>query len=165
MIKWFSKLSDTYQEVRQGHKQEGAECASCWPAVLYWADSYKSLTHTHTVSGRNVFPLESYSSRLSGKTKAVRADNIMTACSPDDSALIQIQLSKGLVVSRGTLCSLHRCILNIWQRILDSRGHKPQIIHTKLTIRQQTRRSWGVRSCQGQQELGQSPLLPLNKSA
>lgn len=48
MIKWFSKLSDTYQEVRQSHKQEGAECASCLPAVLYRADSYKSFSHTLT---------------------------------------------------------------------------------------------------------------------
>ena len=87
VIKWFSKLSDTYQEVRQSHKQEGAECASCLPAVLYRADSYKSLSlslsHTHTRTqwmAEMFFRLESGSSRLSGKTKAIRADN-KTACS------------------------------------------------------------------------------------
>lgn len=49
VIKWFCELSDTYQEVREGHKQEGAECASCWPAVLYRADSlYHHNWHTHT---------------------------------------------------------------------------------------------------------------------
>lgn len=39
VIKWFCKLSDTCQEVRDGHKQEGAECASCWPAAFYRTDS------------------------------------------------------------------------------------------------------------------------------
>lgn len=63
-IKWFCKLSEPYQEVRLGHKQEGAECASCWPAAFYRADSYKS----HTRRGSNVFPLKSGSNRLSGKT-------------------------------------------------------------------------------------------------
>lgn len=83
VIKWFSKLSDTHQEGRQSHKQEGAECASCLPGLLNRADSYKSLTHAcrRCVAGRFFFLLEPGSSRLSGKTKTVRAGKFKTLCS------------------------------------------------------------------------------------
>lgn len=87
VIKWFCKLSDTYQEVREGHKQEGAECASCWPAVLYRADSlYHHSWHTH--SCRNTHANEEagmffhWNQGEAGRQErqTVRVDNIETVC-------------------------------------------------------------------------------------
>lgn len=82
MIKWFCKLSDTYQEVRKGHKQEGAECASCWPAAFYRADSlyhrnWHTHAHTHT-KRQECFSTEGEADCQ--ERQSVRADNIKTVC-------------------------------------------------------------------------------------
>lgn len=109
MIKKFCNLSDTCQEVREDHKQDEVECASCRPAAVYGVDflpHHDALTCQHATlagtkiskgpTGRNVFSVEI------GEKQTVRKDKRVDKSETQSpmGTVIQEIMNLGQFVSR-----------------------------------------------------------------